>query len=76
MKRTRILRFFGCLPAVVTFLGLAAAPGLKAEFECKQELWAGAWVQHAELWILEREGRNIFPPPGPFSAAGTFVFDE
>ncbi len=70
MKRTRILRICGCLPAVVTFLGLTAAPKLQAEFECKQELMAGGWIAYGNLF-----GQGIFPP-GPWSAVSLTVFDE
>lgn len=76
MKRNRMLRIFTQLTGVVLLFGLATAPKLKAEFECNQELFAGTWVHHAELSILEREGTDIFPPPGPFSEVGIFAWDE
>lgn len=64
------------LIAAVLFLGSVTVLPLRAEFECKQELMAGAWVHHAELFIEEREGIDPFPPPGTFSEVGIVVFDE
>lgn len=75
MKRTRILRIFIGLGVVVLLLGLAA-PKLQAEFECKQELMAGAWANRASGFRLARDGVDIFDPPGPYVISGLVVFDE
>lgn len=57
-------------------LTLAIPSALHAEFECRQELMAGTWVHQSDLWILEREGMDAFPPAGPYSTVGVQVFDE
>lgn len=64
------------LIGVALFLGSIATLPLRAEFECRLDLMAGAWVHHAELFIQEREGIDPFPPPGTFSEVGIVVFDE
>ena len=76
MKIDGIRRLFGRLGAAALLYALAAPAALWGQFECKQELMAGTWVSHAELWILEREAPDPFPPPGPFSTTGNFVFDS
>ena len=73
MKRTRIFRMFTNVVGVVLLLGLATAPALKAEFECKQELMAGAWIGHSNLNVLE--GSLPFSG-GPFSEVNLMVLDE
>ena len=69
-----IRRVLGYAATVLT--ALAAVPALSAEFECKQELMAGTWVHHSDLWILDRDGGDAFPPAGPYSTTGVQVFDE
>ncbi len=69
MKRIGILRIFAGLAALALLLG-PAAPAMQAEFECKQELMAGAWAAHGNL-----NGQGGMPE-GPWSAIGLVVFDE
>ena len=76
MRTNSIFRVLGPLSAAALLLALATPPALRAQFECKQELMAGAWEHYGQHWILERETPDLFPPAGPFAATGLVVFDE
>jgi hypothetical protein len=77
MKQFQTLGISATLIGAVLILAAATAPGLKAEFECKQELMAGAWVGYADkLQLLGLEGSPAEALAGHFSVAGIYVFDE
>jgi len=77
MNKTRTLQVLNRVAGIAMFLGLATAPPLKVEFECKQELMAGAWVHHADkLQVLGIQGSPLEALAGPFSEVGISIFDE
>lgn len=49
---------------------------LRAAYECRQEAMAGVWAEELDAEMVEREGMDIFPPPGPFSFIGILELDE
>jgi hypothetical protein len=75
VKHCKTSYISGKLAGATLFLGLTTTPALMAQFECKQELMAGAWAIQNSVTSLEREGVDIFPTPGPFSFVGLVVFD-
>ncbi len=73
---TNIFKVFGYLSATALLLTVAAPQALWGQFECKQELMAGAWEHYGQSWIQERETPDIFLAAGPAAATGLAVFDE
>ena len=62
MKRIGILRIFAGLAALALLLG-PAAPAMQAEFECKQELMAGAWGRAWESQWAGPDARRAMVRP-------------
>lgn len=67
---------WGQFALLATLSAMATQSLFASEFACSQEAMAGAWASSFESVNLERDGINIFPPPGPFVFAGLAVVDE
>jgi hypothetical protein len=73
MKRTGKFRILARSAGMAAILCVAAPAALNAQFQCKQELWAGAWVNCNNLELAPEAG---FPVSGAVSVVSWFIVNE